>query len=68
MKAVKAGDGINQAARDHDVPPSSLKDRISGKVQHGQKPGPKPYLNKTEEHELGVFLKECAGIGYGKTR
>ena len=65
MKAVQAGSGINQAARDHGVPCSTLKDRISGKVEHGQKPGPQSYL---EEHELGVFLKECAGIGYDKTR
>ena len=68
MKAVQAGSGINQAARDHGVPCSTLKDRISGKVELGRKPGPQSYLSKVEEHELGVFLKECAGIGYGKTR
>ena len=68
MKAVESGSGINQAARDYGVPKTTLKDRISGKVQHGQKPGPKTYLSGTEECELGTFLKECAGIGYGKTR
>lgn len=68
MKAVESGSGINQAARDHGVPKSTLKDRISGKVQHGQKPGPKTYLTNSEERELGTFLNECAGIGYGKTR
>ena len=47
---------------------STLKDRISGKVEHGRKPSPQSYLTKVEEHELGVFLKECTGIGYGKTR
>ena len=68
MKAVQAGSGINQAARDHGMPCSTLKDRISGKVQHGRKPGRQSYLSKNEEHELDVFLKKCAGIGYGKTR
>ena len=68
MKAVEDGVGINQSARDHGVPRTTLKDRISGKVQHGRKPGPRSYLSNVEERELGFFLKECAGIGYGKTR
>ena len=68
MKAVESGSGINKAARDHGVPSTTLKDRINGKVEHGRKPGPQSYLSNFEERELGVFLKECAGIGYGKTR
>ena len=35
---------------------------------HGTKPGPQPYLNDKEERELGLFLKDCAAVGYGKTR
>ena len=53
---------------DHRVPSTTLNNRINGKVQHGLKPGPRPFLNRTEDRKLGVFLKECAGIGYGKTR
>ena len=53
---------------DHGVPSTTLNNRINGKVQHGLKPRPRPYLNRTEERKLGVFLKECAGIGYGKSR
>lgn len=68
IKAVKSGGGVNQAARDHGVPKTTLKDRLCGRVEHGTKPGPKPYLSSTEEKELGTFLKECAGVGYGKTR
>ena len=68
MKAVESGSGINKVARDHGVPSTTLKDRMNGKVEHGRKPGPQSYLSNFEEHELGVFLKECAGIGYGKTR
>jgi len=32
-----------------------LKDRISGSVKHGTKPGPKKYLNDDEEEELAVI-------------
>ena len=34
MNAVQSGGGINEATRDHGVPSSTLKDRISGKVQN----------------------------------
>ena len=34
----------NKAARLYGVLPSTLKDRISGRVVHGVKPGPTPYL------------------------
>ena len=68
MKAVEEGLGINKASGDHGVPASTLKDRVSGRVKHGVKPGPKPYLCLVEEQELGSFLKSCATMGYGKTR
>ena len=64
MKAVETGNLINQAALDHGVPPTTLKDMLSGRV----KPGPKQYLNSEEETELATFLKTCASVGYGKTR
>ena len=59
---------INQAARDHAVPPSTLKDRLSGRVLHGSNPGPSPYLSAEEEHELELYLIQCSKLGYGKTR
>ena len=69
MKAVASGEcGVNRAALDYGVPCTTLKDRLSGRVEHGRKPGPAPYLNAVEEKELGEFLKSCASIGYGKTR
>ena len=69
MKSVQDGiSGVNQAATDHGVPKTTLKDRLSGRVTHGINPGPRPYLNKTEESELSQFLKKCSSIGYGKTR
>ena len=36
----------NQAARQHGVPPSTLKDRLSGWIPNGSKPGPRPYMSK----------------------
>jgi len=49
IKAVEESTGINKAAGDHGVPPSSLKDRVSGRVKHGDKPGPKPEKKKQEQ-------------------
>ena len=45
-----------------------LKDRLSGRVKHGTKPGTKAYLTKEEESALANHLIEAASIGYGKTR
>ena len=68
LKAVEEGVCVSKAARDFDIPRSTLYDRVRGKVVHGVKPGPEPYLSQTEEKELGSYLKHCAKIGYGKTR
>ena len=68
LEAVKEGQSISQAAHDHGVPKTTLYDRVSGRVVHGSKAGPQPYLNGQEERELGSYLKHCARVGYGKTR
>ena len=68
MQAVEDRGTVKGAARKHGVPYSTLKDRVSGRVEHGVKPGPKPYLNVVEENELGEFLKKCASKGYRKSR
>jgi hypothetical protein len=65
MTAVKGGSHIKRAAEEHGVPVSTLRDHISGRVVHGTKPGPTPYL---EEAELSSFLKLCSNVGYGRTR
>ena len=68
MEAVKSWkSGINRAAIDHGIPPTTLKDRLSGRVQNST-PGPVRYLSNNEEKELGTFIKDCASIGYGTTR
>ena len=52
LKAVEEGQPINQAACDHGIPKTILKDRVSGRVTHGTNPGPTPYLSTVEEDEL----------------
>ena len=68
LRAVNQGQSVTQAARNHGVPKTTLFDRVSSRMSHGVKPGPKPYLSPKEEKELGAFLKDCSKIGYGKTR
>ena len=61
MEAVETcKSGINRAAVDHGVPKTILKNRLSGRVRHGKKPGPECYLNEEEEKELASFVKSCA--------
>jgi len=57
-----------QAANKHGLPKSTLRDQITGKVKHGDKPGPKPLLTTAEENEFANFLVEVSQAGYGKTR
>ena len=68
MRAVQGGMSTTRAAVEYGVPRSTLHDRISGRVLHGVKPGPKPYLHPEEESELSQFLLQCSEVGYGKTR
>ena len=69
MDAVKYGQmGVNQAAEQFGVPKTTLKDRLPGRVEHGSKSGPAPYLNKHEEEELVEFLIRMVKIGYGKKK
>ena len=59
---------MNAAAAQFGVPPSTLRDCLSGRVVHGSNPGPAPYLTNSEESELVGYLQSTAKIGYGKTR
>ena len=63
LEAVASGSSVNRAAVDHGVPPPTLKDRLAGQVQHGHKPGPKPYLDQHEEKELGDFCNSALQLG-----
>ena len=63
---IKDGLSGNRAAILHGVPPSTLKDQLSGHVVHGKKPGPAPYLNSKEEKELSDHLILAARSGFEK--
>ena len=68
LGAVKGGETILRAARTYGVPRSTLQDRVNGRVTHGVRPGPKPYLAPAEEKELSLFIVDVAKADYGKTR
>ena len=68
MKAVQDELPITTVARVHGVPKTFLHNRIKGRVHHGVKPGPKPYLSMQEETELAKFAIETASVGCGQTR
>ena len=68
IETAMSGVSANQTARQHGVPPSILKDRLSGQVLHEAKPGPRPYLGPNEEKELSEYLITSAKVGFGKTR
>ena len=57
--------GTNQAACEFNVPATTLKDRLSGRLKHGSKPDPAPYLTEEEERESVDFLIQ---VGYRKTK
>jgi len=60
--------GVNRAVLECEVPPTTLKDRVTGRVAPGCKMGQKSYLTDNEEKELVKFVTDCAKMGYGKTR
>jgi len=69
LDAVQHGNmKLTEAARRFSVPRQTLGDRVSGRVAHGTKPGPKPYLTREEESEFADFLVETSKAGYGKSR
>lgn len=68
MATVKDGTSVSRAATIHGVPRTTLHDRISGRVLHGSKSGPEPYLSPQEEKEFANFLEETAKTGYGRSR
>ena len=69
MKAIKTGRlGVNRAAEEYSVPKATLKDRLTGRIQHGSKTGLDPYLTSNEEGKLVNFLIDICKMGHGKTK
>ena len=48
--------GVNRTAIEFNVPCTSLKDRVAGRVPDGCNMGPKRYLTYEEENELVEFI------------
>jgi len=66
MEVAKSGKmSANKAAKEFDVPQTTLKDRILGRVYLGRNPGLEPYLNQDKENSLASFLIK---MGHGKTK
>ena len=58
IKVVRDGTlGTNMAAWTFSVTPSTMKDRISGRVKHGMKSGPVPYLDESEKKLVEFMVK-----------
>ena len=51
--------GINRAALEFNVPRTTLKDRVSGRVIHGSNMGPKTYIHDLQGKEgvSGFFIE-----------
>ena len=63
MEMVKGGlMGVNQAARNFEVPRTTLRDHLSGAWS------PDPYLTKEEEQDVVDFLKQATRIGLVKAK
>ena len=65
---LKKGTSIRKAAKEYDIPKSTIADRISGRVLMGAVSGPNRYLDAQQEEELVHFLMECASVGYPRSR
>ena len=67
LEAVASG-SVHRPARDHGAHSTTLKDRLAGRVQHGDKPGPKPYLDQRREMELGHFCNSAPQTDMGNPK
>ena len=68
MKPVQYGMPVTMAAREQNVPKSSLHSRMPGNVVHGVTPAPQPYLTYEEETELAECIAKCTLDDYEESR
>ena len=68
LEAVKMDSkGLREAARDFDVPITTLKRRVDGLVEVDARPGPSTVLTKQEEDRLCEYCLIMADMGFGLT-
>jgi len=69
LEAVKSGRlGINRSTKEYNVPRTTLKDRVAGRVKHTSKSGPDPHLTLGKETKLAKFLINVCKVVHGKTK
>ena len=68
VKAVEDGMSVASAARQYNVPRTTLQDRKLGNVFNGVRPGARPYLTQDEETKLAEYVIECASVDHRKAR
>ena len=69
MKVKETGAAIQIPAREFGVPESSLRHKLSGRVNpEAVRSGPPPLFTQEEECRLAERLKFIASVGYGYSR
>lgn len=69
MGAVKSGRlGVNRATEKYIVSRILLKDRLAGRIKHGSKSGPDPYLTSSEEGVSVKFSVNVCNMSHGKIK
>jgi len=68
VTAVNSGMSVRRAAKEYNVPKSSLSDRVTGKVKHGATWGKKPKMSSTDEKALieAATSRAARGLGFSK--
>lgn len=65
----ETGSSIRATARQYGVPESSLRHKLSGRVNpEAVRSGPQPVFTQEEEAMLVEHLKFTASVGYGYSR
>ena len=68
MDAVQKDEmGVNVAAAQFGVPPSTVCNHLSGHTIDATNPSPVPHLTRSEETELVQYLHSTSNTGYRKT-
>ena len=62
------GISFRNAASQFNVPKSTLRDRITGRVIHGKKNGAETKLTHEDEEKLAAYLISSSKQGYGKSK
>ena len=69
LRKVKLGEmSIRAAAREYDIPNSTLQDKFHGRTPVMSKQGRCPYLTRAEEEKLVDWAIHMARVGLGQTK